>query len=253
MPPHSSAHGDEAWSPSPRTSTVTAPPAGVWRMALSSRFCSTRPISWLASSDRRRAGRTPPVEPHAAGARRHGPGRGQGVGHDVGQAGPVEGEADGVGLDPRQLEEVVDQGGQPLGLGLDRGVVAGHRPRARRRRRRPAPRHRPDAGQRRPQVVRHPGHQLAAGALQRPFPLAGGVEPPISSSRRGQVASSAVTMGGARRGGGRHPGVGRPGLRRPAWPALADAPGQLAERVARRGSPGRPARPRRARRRCRRR
>ena len=69
-------------------------------------------------------------------------------------------------MDPGQLEEVVDHRGQPVGLDPDLPVVAGaaglvvdHAVLERLG-------HRPQPGQRRAQVVRDPGDQVAAAALK---------------------------------------------------------------------------------------
>ena len=94
---------------------------------------------------------------------------GQCVGHHVGEGHLLEGQPQGAGLDARQLEEVVHEGGQPVHLDPDlpvvpRGVVRdavlerlGHRT---------------QRGERGAEVVRHPRDEVAAAGLEQAFALA---------------------------------------------------------------------------------
>ena len=114
-----------------------------------------------------------------------------------------------VGLDAGQLEQVVDQPGQPVGLGHELQVVAvdlgrvGHDAVVERLG------HGPDAGDRRAQVVAHPRHQLAAAVLEgalavghlvdpaaRPLQLGG--QAPGRPARPAVPAPTATTTSAAR-------------------------------------------------------
>jgi hypothetical protein len=99
------------------------------------------------------------------------------VRHELGECDRLEAEAEGVGLDAAELEQVVDERGEAVGLALDRGqvpldrlgvvhdpVVQGFD-------------HGPDARQRGAQVVRHPGDELAPRPLDPLLPSPGLVEP----------------------------------------------------------------------------
>ena len=132
------------------------------------------------------------------------------------------------GLDAGQLEQVVDQAGQPVGLLAHGAVVAGDGlgivddavlERLD---------HGPDAGQRRAQVVGHPGHQLPPAALEgRGLVL--GRRPAGPRSARSSAASAASSPGAAA------PTAGRPG--RSPGRSSPSRPGHVADRPAGVGHP----------------
>ena len=101
-----------------------------------------------------------------------------------------------AGVDPRQLEEVVDHPHHPVDLGADLPVVArrvlGHAVLERLG-------HRAHAGQRRAQVVGHPGDQLAAGLLQPRLALPGLLEPLAGAGQLGRQRLRARPARGGRR------------------------------------------------------
>ena len=191
-------------------------------MALSSRLRTTRLSS---GGEPGHAGGRRRQPPRARRAARPWPGRppwpSDGVGHQLAQWHPLEGELQRVGLDAGQLEQVVDQAGQPVGLADELAVVARDlagsydHPVVERLD------HGPDARDRRAQVVAHPGHQLAAAALERPLPLGHGRRPGrrarSSSAGRGPappstpaVPAPAMTTTSAARSWRRHEhGLGR--------------------------------------------
>jgi hypothetical protein len=98
-----------------------------------------------------------------------GPSRGDRVGGHLGEADRAAVELERAAVDTGELEQVVHQSGEPLGVAPDLGVVAlhrlrlGHHPVVERLG------HRPDGRQRAAQVVGDPGDELAAGGLQRPL------------------------------------------------------------------------------------
>ena len=138
-----------------------------------------------ASPSRRRTSRTP--RPAATGAA-----DGDRVGDDVAERHRAERQPQRAGVDPGQLEQVVDE----------RAPSGRSRPGSAGGTRRPSRvvdhavlqrlGHRAQPGQRRAQVVRHPGDQLAAAGLHLPFPLArlgrphrvGGEPPPEPDATR---------------------------------------------------------------------
>jgi len=113
-----------------------------------------------------------PGQPDALGCR-YRPGGGDGVADQVGEGDLLQRQPQGAGVDLRQLEQVIDHAGEPVGfdpdpvvIALDGPLVAGDPVLQRLG-------HSPDARKRRAQVVADPGHQLPAAGLQRPLPPAG--------------------------------------------------------------------------------
>ena len=101
-----------------------------------------------------------PLQPDTLALGRHA-GVGQGVRDELGEGDRLEAEAQSVGLDAAQLEQVVDKPGEAVGFALDRGEVALDRlgivddavvQRLD---------YGPDARQRGAQIVRHPRDQHA--------------------------------------------------------------------------------------------
>ena len=81
-----------------------------------------------------------------------------------------------AGLGPAQLEQVVDERGEVVGLLAEPAVVAVDGLRVVDDAVLERLGHRPDAGERRAQVVRDPGDELAARRLERAFAPLGLVE-----------------------------------------------------------------------------
>ena len=155
--------------------TWTSAPDGVWRMALSSRLRTTR----VSSAGAMRSDCSGPVdEPTQADALgpRHRRGRGDRLRDDIAQRHGLEVEVQRTRLDPAELEEIVDEHGEAVGLPSHGGVVAGDVVRVVDHAVLERLDHRPDAGQRRPQVVGDPRDQLASSGVHRPLPGAGLVE-----------------------------------------------------------------------------
>ena len=138
-----------------------------------------------------------PGQPHPLG-----PGHrlrtGQHLGHHVlqGDRAPVQPQR--AGVDPGQLEQVVDHQRKPVHLTPDLGVVRTDRARIHHHLIFQGFGHRAQPGQRGPQVVTDPGHQLAAAGLQGPLPGPGLGQPLV---RGGQALGQAGQLGRQRHGG----------------------------------------------------
>ena len=92
-------------------------------------------------------------------------------------------------VDPGQLEQVVDELRHPVGLDPDAAVVVGDRRRVGDDAVLERLGHRPHAGERRTQVVRHPGDQIAAAGLDLSVP---GRAPRRPTSRRSRAGGRAT-------------------------------------------------------------
>ena len=221
---HRDEHACRAGSSSTPASTTTLPSLGVCRIAFSSRLRSARSTSGARRLDLGRRTDHPAFEAHAL---RRGDGRapGERVGDEVGERHGAELEPQRAGLGAAQLEQVVDERGEVVGLLPEPAVVAvdglgivdhavlerlGHRPDARRA----------GSGGR--------GTPSRRARAATPRACAPGV-----GSRRGAAPSRR-----ARRRGGAAPRGPRPARPDATRLAPSDAPGDLAERaagVARRG------------------
>ena len=199
-------------------------------MALSSRLRTAR-ASWrhVDDGDRRRRGRAATRTPRG---RRQRPRGGERIGHQVGRAGPARGPGRRApGVDPGQLEQVVDHAGQPVGLAAASAVVA-----ATSSGRSTTPSSSASAiarmpGQRGAQVVAHPGHQLAAGGSPAGLAPAGRGSSPgwARASSSATAPSSAPARGGC--AATRLAGAERPdGAVRAARRAPAPRPSSAASR-----------------------
>ena len=142
---------------------MTLPSAGVWRIAFWIRLKRTRcTFSALASATISPAGSSAAiVTPRSRGRRPH---RRHGVADQVAELDLAHRPGDVAGLDPRELEEVVDEVAEDADVGADLLQVAvaglpGRHPVVDRLDQQP------QRGQRRAQVVRGGGDQLAARLL----------------------------------------------------------------------------------------
>ena len=151
-------------SRSPRRSAEsrTVPSAGVWRTAFTSRFCRTRATLGEQSASAAAPRSAREGEPLRVGLRLD---RRERRGHQVVEPCPPGLGLDRAGLQLGELEEIVDEVGQ-LGRGAPHlADVACHRRRIAHDAVVERLDHRPQARQRRPQVVGDGGHQVAAGLL----------------------------------------------------------------------------------------
>ena len=144
-------------------STITSPSAGVWRIALWSRLNSTRcRRSGSADTGERSSGTAAPhVDAAGLGLRAQGV---DDLADEHGEAHPLRRPGDVAGLEPGQVEEIVDEAAQPAQVpvhALERDASLGVRDdllaqgvgeQAQR-------------GDRRAQIVRDRGQQRAAGLL----------------------------------------------------------------------------------------
>jgi hypothetical protein len=131
-------------------------------------------FAFAGHDDRPAAVRGDQLDPAAGGQWRH---AGDGVGDDLPQRHGGGDQPQRAGVDPGQLEQVVDELGHPVGLDPDPPVVLldggrivddavfeglGHRP---------------QPGQGGAQIVRHPGDEFAPAGLQAPFTVPGRLRP----------------------------------------------------------------------------
>ena len=123
MPPHASVTLSSIASPTCRPVTSTTPSAGVCRIALMSRLDTTRDSSPGSAVTKRPVVHVP-AEAYAAGARDR-VGAGQRLADHVAQRDRLEVQRQHAGVDPGELEEVVDHAHHPVDLGPDLAVVAG--------------------------------------------------------------------------------------------------------------------------------
>ena len=145
----------------PSAPTRTAPPSGEYLMALESRLektCARRRRSTLAISG-------PSATSTSIGVVVGAPGEQRGLlAHELADVDGLGGQRQAALLDQPQVDQVVDERGQPARLLVDRaGVAPLHRvvELARLEQLREAQ----DAGQRRPQLVADGGHEVVLGAL----------------------------------------------------------------------------------------
>jgi hypothetical protein len=108
------------------------------------------------------------VESHALRAR-HRPRAGDRVGDHLAERHALDVEVERGRLDTAQVEQVVDEPGETFGLHADARVVRGDRCGVVDHAVLDRLDHGADAGQRRPQVVRHPRHELTARSLECPL------------------------------------------------------------------------------------
>ncbi len=99
-------------------------------------------------------------------------GTGQGLADQVIEADAAAGQSQRARVDARQLKQVIDHDGEPVGFAPDLAVVAAHGLTVGHHLVLQRLGHRPQARQRGPQIVADPGDQLAAAGLQRPFAVA---------------------------------------------------------------------------------
>jgi hypothetical protein len=95
------------------------------------------------------------------------------IGDHVGQRDVVQRDVQSTGVDPGELEQVVDQSGDTVGLGAHSPVVVRHRRGVVDDSVFERFRHCPQPGQRSARVVRDPRHELSAALLQSAFPFPG--------------------------------------------------------------------------------